>query len=1087
MPENIDYINQLVDYVYALSTSLEEKEAALKVLQCLQYIYHNQEHIQQAIQDRLEKKPWKFAYRKDDIIDDYDQGILRDNNRTSFHISDFLDGKSACHLLNYKIKEFNNTLSLLPKSRWRMLIKQFGDGGTKGCLEARIRPAMQWMHNQLRGNFNLYEIIEECDFILGNEGCHQPSLQQITTFALQYCKNSGITQCDQGTITQELLIKYIRSLEIYNEESELNNQKGFPKTFSEVTTSAKVVVGHHGMIQYHFPLKQQADYFLSWLQKQDTPILDIQKAAIKHENSIYIVRLTEEQCAILHSIEEASKSVASISTSSTLPLELVENQDEIALLADLENIFSQKIDRKLSRQHDNHVIILHGAFYYASDDTLLALIEEASPQVIDDALGKLNNDQSTGLHVACSNTSEKVLLALLEKASQQAIDKALVKKTDEQWTALHTAFYHTSKNVLLTLLERASPQAINEALGIQAENNGTCLHIAFCNASEKVLLKLLKKASAENIGECLKIKIENKKSTYPLFSLTSREINKSTLLLVEKLPAELLEDILTSQPINYLLTNIFENAASPTIVFSLLKAFFEKTSFNTFNNLFGIKSPYLIQLIFSSLLKIDLVSNKNLLAKLHETLVTLFIILPELKTMILERWFESGNIPAYLASHLALDSNTREPTNWLEIAWIKSEDPKVSYCEEKSAANIFKSGISSQAEYQYYRKKQNSDPHLRYVLDELRKSALLLTGTGLDLHDYLIHHPAPDYYLKPVDAIERKIKSNQVLIKVVKEKNLPALLNSLLNYKQRPPLRIPIDSATVTHKFFHLSGEVKPYLKIRKPGIQHLDTKKTSTTLLPTDMSSVIFGEKHTSTPLVALMFDQSKCRIKAMLKYDRGTFKREWVGTEETVSDYIKSLNRSHLNFTDIAKFQAHVNQSSSVNEVLACLSRDALIGIAIAKDTPKARLLAIAYQSDIRTTLGILIPIVFYNRTLGNITTFTSHDEIETKNQLNCLREYSSKSQVMALREKINSKAVWYKKTWLSFLSGGFSEDKTPTKTAEQILDLINQQIKQPSNKSWELLEKTIEAILSKEVQSEHPYRSDDTQSFYQEISRI
>ncbi|MFZ2314343.1 MAG: hypothetical protein WAW86_01615 [Gammaproteobacteria bacterium] len=351
-----------------------------------------------------------------------------------------------------------------------------------------------------------------------------------------------------------------------------------------------------------------------------------------------------------------------------------------------------------------------------------------------------------------------------------------------------------------------------------------------------------------------------------------------------------------------------------------------------------------------------------------------------------------------------------------------------------------------------------------------------------------MHYPEPDYFLKSVDGIDRKVKRNQVLVTVVKIENFLELLTSLSDYESRPPLRKPIEPSTVTHKFFHLTEETQPYQKIKKlKSTQHQRTKKTSCTLLPADMNSVLFGEKHESTPLVALLFDQSKCLIKAMLKYDRGTYYREWVNTEEGVSKYRKSLDINNLNFTKMSAFQAHVNQSSSINEVLACLSRDALIGIAIAKDTPEARSLAKIYQDDIKTKLGILLPIIFYNRTQGNIRAFTSHDEVETKTQLNCLKEYISRNQVMSLREKINSKALWYKKTWLSFFVNDFTEDKTPTKTAKQILDLIDRHIRAPNNASWEQLEKTIHRILANEILSQPFYRSEDTQLFYQELSGI
>jgi hypothetical protein len=206
--------------------------------------------------------------------------------------------------------------------------------------------------------------------------------------------------------------------------------------------------------------------------------------------------------------------------------------------------------------------------------------------------------------------------------------------------------------------------------------------------------------------------------------------------------------------------------------------------------------------------------------------------------------------------------------------------------------------------------------------------------------------------------------SHQLLLKVVREPHLEELLGMLQDTQTRPPLRRP-KKATDTHKFFHLTGEIKQLTAAQKRA-QHTHTRKTSTTLMPaTDLSLRLFGDHDEQRDLIGFLFNATQCVIKARLAYDTGTFTRGWVGTLSEVKNYAAHIKRS--NYTDSAKFHDYVDSNAAIalNEVLAELSQSACLGIFIAKDTISAREIAISYQKKYAERIGVVLPIVLLDRT--------------------------------------------------------------------------------------------------------------------------
>lgn len=196
-------------------------------------------------------------------------------------------------------------------------------------------------------------------------------------------------------------------------------------------------------------------------------------------------------------------------------------------------------------------------------------------------------------------------------------------------------------------------------------------------------------------------------------------------------------------------------------------------------------------------------------------------------------------------------------------------------------------------------------------------------------------------------------------------------LEQITNPKQRARLREPLAGKLTSHKFHHLTGTISDYSK--KPSVKPHHTthaKKQSMTLISWELNTKLFQSANLKTLLVGIVlradpqleqtsYDARRAKIKALLLSDTGTYHRQWRGSLDDVKQYAQSVK----NYTYFNEFKQVICLHTATNEVLAEPSKDSLLGILLGRDTPQARKLARQYQVDIKTKLGLHLPIILYN----------------------------------------------------------------------------------------------------------------------------
>ncbi|WP_342219467.1 hypothetical protein [Rickettsiella endosymbiont of Miltochrista miniata] len=330
-------------------------------------------------------------------------------------------------------------------------------------------------------------------------------------------------------------------------------------------------------------------------------------------------------------------------------------------------------------------------------------------------------------------------------------------------------------------------------------------------------------------------------------------------------------------------------------------------------------------------------------------------------TQCIDDYFEGkGNILSGKLIHLFEDhvgkksELTEKETAVLRAIEIKEEN---FYFTKMNAHEIWQKGVKSWNHYRYLR--ENNDLVTQVVLMDLLSINRLFQGSTSPFYENGILQQIANYP-NAFKEIDNSVSNNKVLAKVIKPKDYPLFIKQLENLNYRAHLRKPI--ANPTHKFVHLSGEIVTYIKKKCPNKEYTHTKKTSTTLLSSLNNTLLFGERHNiASNLVGFLFDQEKCKIKARLTQDSGTYNHGWIGNKPTVLNY-QTYMRGR-NEIDEEAFIIKIQETDQTNEVLAQLNKDALLAIVIGQDTDETRNLAITRQNEIKEKFSIVLPIIFYS----------------------------------------------------------------------------------------------------------------------------
>lgn len=718
-------------------------------------------------------------------------------------------------------------------------------------------------------------------------------------------------------------------------------------------------------------------------------------------------------------------------------------------------------------------------------------------------------DLST-LETTLKNGSAEACLSLIEKMSPSELDEIFLRQ-EHGFLTLHIVLNNQVNDVCLALIDKISASTLEQALSKQSQITGWAngLRAAISNPSSLVCLALLKKIT---INPSKPLSLRDKKDIFfkELNAIDDNHLVLSAGLLgATDLGTVLLTAIrntdnrLKQLSLAGCLEDIFSYHSSEVLI-----EFFSKLSLQQRNQL---TLPLNLSQIQRRLPYFLL--SKALQSTAAEAFHTHLYRYPHLKNKLISNngallarcidfYFEGkGEVAPKLKrlfiECLSIKNNALSQKEKAFLDVLEKRTPSTSIPTNLDAHALWQQGLLSWHHYRQCRLQQNK-PQLQAVLDRLASADLVLNGSPVpftelfSLSTHLAHREQDierDYFA--AQQASTCIQQTKGLVKIIKPEHWQFFIDQLENLNKRPKLRDTVYNPT--HKFVHLTGEIVAYQKKQQQKTTPTHTKKTSTTLLSPQLNISVFGENDNKPRLlVGLLFNWDHCQIKAMLSTDSGTFKHKWLGNKTEVTRYKSKMRK--INQTNLASFVEEVKHSFRHNEVLAKVNKEAMRAIVMARDTPKARSIAIKRREQIRETLAIHLPIIFYNTSLQTLRHYTLSEQKDD------IRAWDEKQKVCTPREQVSKKnvlAVYNQCLDRSWQLGWFGScARIQNKPIPKTVALLAKAIKAAQSEklgsfscTWVETEQNIKNTLREKIAQSSFFklihgRSNDTKNFYNDL---
>ena len=612
----------------------------------------------------------------------------------------------------------------------------------------------------------------------------------------------------------------------------------------------------------------------------------------------------------------------------------------------VEKANAKDISQALSLQNDAKDTALFFAAEQQPDDVFYLLVEKVDAKAIDQILPLQNKHGNTALHSAAIFQRGAAFHLLIEKADAKVISQVLaLQSIIDKETVLHLAAWQQPGDAFRRLIEKADTKSIDQALSLQNETEETVLHVAASYQPSDAFAHLIKRCSPEALSKacCL-----YKKGQSVLESALSYQSPSVIAELLNKIDDNALKAMLKA----------------PNIPSRLLAAMAgclgHEPSFQTqplVGRLFALAGPQLA----------DYCAKLWLAGKsLPHTVVQ--AALPHFERLIQTQPQRASELEAIAGIFSKEEKSERKE----EAIQLKSGEVLELKDEEKAQEILWKQGLQSLYDYHLLKKHFPGSP-IAQTADDLYRAGLLFKGCGLPFETPVINQKLSEANAK-----------GEVLLKIIKPKDWPEFKRQIGDYNYRADLRDEKqDKSKAQDKYVHAKGktlsemgeEYKDHTE-RKKDHPYKHTIKQSLSLLSKNYDTAVFGEHDPDRPLVGLLFSKEHSIIKAMLLKDLGTFGRKWVGSKEEVAKYAKEMEK--INVTDFKTFKEEIEKNPQrLNEVLAKLSREAMLGVVFVTDTPEARKQARDYHADIKANHKINLPIYFYDRALRAMRIYTPREQ--------------------------------------------------------------------------------------------------------------
>jgi hypothetical protein len=877
--------------ISASSLDPQIKQDVNRVISCFIYIIENASYIEYAVDHQNEKQIYRDDPHHNPDGKDFQKRVLRDPNFTSFHLAlhhkdgSLLTGEEWMQEMQRMMQQLESVIKQLSSKEMRLsFAKKFEYHDKTGCLDARIKPALDW------AEVILLSPIQPLDFLM--EECQKHYSPDagvpFSQFAENYLKKHNQTQCTyQGKtipITLDLLKQYAIDIlgesdeqaekqqntaknELEEKEKKEDNEN-IKTTYLAHLKKANLVRGQQGMLQHRFTDLAAAQAFLTWIRSQNMIHRDKCKINQESKNS-YMIRLSEEQLRMI-TADLSEIPIQSKLTKRQLQ-DLSDDLNECAIIQSknrflelVQNHFPEDISAALVKEYTDKWTTLHVAARNISADIFMVLIQAASPIAINEALVKENTDNWTALHVAACYQSADAFRALIQKASPASIDEALVKQTVKKSTALHMAACNQSADAFRALIQKASPASIDEALVKQTAKKWTVLNSAAFYQSADAFMALIQKSSPEAIGKAL--------------PMCADDDENGLHTIIQYQPAESLRAVLNKVDSLALSAACLNNAILPiALVYQPSDVIVDLiNSMNDAALQYQLTPPQLTSRAASMLANYIIHEPRW---QIEPILSRMFnIIGNHLANHIYDAWL-AGNDIAFSVLKMAQPylKNFGEARNRFEVsqvnkAWqnlIASHDEKAQpeekslYITCKSGAKIaldrisdadiellWKNGLNSPQDYRVL--KQILPNHvITQVADDMHRAKLLYIGC-LGNRGKAHYRELTLEQSRYLPAIEK----GNALIKIIKPENWGDFRKQLRDYNYRADLRVNVNKAELKYKFVHRTGEIVEHQSHENVKKENIATKKQSATLLSKQLNTAVFGDHDPKRTLVGILSD---------------------------------------------------------------------------------------------------------------------------------------------------------------------------------------------------------------------------------------
>ena len=615
---------------------------------------------------------------------------------------------------------------------------------------------------------------------------------------------------------------------------------------------------------------------------------------------------------------------------------------------------TKSINQALVLQNQKKETALYVAARWQSGDGFRALVDKADEEAISQALPfQTNNGQSTVLHIAAICQPGHAFSRLVEKTDAKALNQVLLLQNSYKETPLHLAAWRQPSDAFLLLIEKADAKVLNQALPMQNEVEETVLHVAAAYQSTDGFIKLIERCSTSALEQACRL------------YKNGQSVLESALPYQ---PAHAIAKLLNAIDDDTVLQDMLKAPNTPPPLLAGIASYLgHEDCFQT--------QPLVGRLFSIMGLQLTDCCIKLWLAGKSVSPILIKAALPYFKTLIQkepQRAPELEAIEKYFNEALFKEEKAESKEEAIFIR-LQSGEPLELKDEKRSPEILWKQGLQSFYDY-HLLKKHFPGSLLAQTADDLFRAGLLFKGTCLPF--------------EPTDINSKLAEANaigEVLLKIIKPKDWPEFKKQIGDYNFRADLRDKKqDKSEAQDKYVHLKGQTlsemkKEYKehKEKKKDHPYEHTIKQSVSLLSKNYDTAVFGEHDPKRPLVGLLFSKEHSIIKAILLKDLGTFGRKWVGSKEEVAAYAKEMEK--INVTDFKTFKEEIEKNPQrLNEVLAKLSREAMLGVVFVTDTPEARKQARAYHADIKKAKhAIDLPIYFYDRTLRAMRLYTPREQ--------------------------------------------------------------------------------------------------------------